>query len=48
MVYIIYLYKEIIEDDLSNSKKDNNYYTSLEIVGYLLDKKFDFKKYIFK
>lgn len=35
--------KEIIEDDLSNSKKDNNYYTSLEIVGYLLDKKFDFK-----
>ncbi len=40
--------KEIIEDDLSNSKKDNNYYTSLEIVGYLLDKKFDFNKYIFK
>lgn len=40
--------KEIIEDDLSNSKKDNNYYISLEIVGYLLDKKFDFKKYIFK
>lgn len=40
--------KEIIDDDLSNSKKDNNYYTSLEIVGYLLDKKFDFSKYIFK
>lgn len=40
--------KEIIEDDLSNSKKDNNYYISLEIVGYLLDKKIDFKKYIFK
>lgn len=40
--------KEIIDDDLSSSKKDNNYYTSLEIVSYLLDKKFDFSKYIFK